>query len=105
MRIRLGALRRIIREVGANGGFPGQPYGRNVISPDINAREQIGTLAGEPTDVMDDPDKMPDHLREPNVDPLDCVGPVPPDAEPPGVYSDPLARDYSPLPTGNIKRG
>lgn len=106
MRLTLGQLKRLIlREVGANGGFPGEPYGRNVNSPDINTREQIGSLAGEPEDVVDDPDKMPEHLRDVTVSPEDCFGPVPPNAEEPYVGQDPFTRDISPLPTGGIKRG
>jgi hypothetical protein len=56
-------------------------------------------------DTVDDPDGLPDHLREPQVDPKDCEGPVPPNAEPPYVTSDPFVRDSSPLPSSNIRRG
>jgi hypothetical protein len=110
MRIRLGTLRRYLREVmlsevGANGGFPGQPVGRNVLSPDINAREQLGAISAKAMDTVSDPDGLPDHLREPQESPEDCFGPVPPTAEDPGVYQDPLVRDSSPLPTSNIRRG
>lgn len=109
MKIRLGTLREYLQEVfltevGANGGFPGEPYGRNVLSPDVNNREQIGALTAKALDTVDDPDGLPDHLREPQVSREDCYGPVPPDAEPVYVGQDPFARDYSPMPTGNIKR-
>jgi hypothetical protein len=109
VKVRLGTLRyfikEVILEVGANGGFPGQPYGRNVNSPDINSREQLGSMSAKAMDTVQDPDGMPDHLLEPTVDPEDCYGPVPPDSEPPYVGQDPFARDTSPNPSGNIKRG
>jgi hypothetical protein len=110
MRVRLGTLRRylqevVLKEVGANGSYPGQPYGRNVLSPDVNAREQIGAMSAKAMDTVSDPDGLPDHLREPQESPEDCYGPVPPDSEPPYVGQDPFVRDSSPLPTSNIKRG
>jgi hypothetical protein len=110
VRIRLGILKAYLREVviletGANSSWPGQPYGRNTLAPDVNSREQVGKLKSTPIDLVDDPDHMPDHLLEPQVAPEDCYGPVPPDAEKPYVGQDPFARDVSPNPTGNIKRG
>lgn len=102
----MGQLRAVLlREVGANNSFPGQPYGRNVLSPDVNSREQLGAISAKAMDTVADPEGMPDHLSEPTVDPKDCYGPVPPDAEPPYVTSDPLVRDSSPMPSSNIKRG
>lgn len=104
MKIRLGTLKRLIREVGNSGGhWPGQPA-RNALSPDINRREQIGAISAKAMDTVADPDGLPDHLLEPAVDPKDCMGPVPPTSEKPGVYSDPFVRDSSPNPTGAIKR-
>jgi hypothetical protein len=115
MRVRLGTLREYLLEailseqlllcVGSNGAFPGQPYGRNVLSPDINDREQLGKLSAKAIDTVQDPDGMPDHLLDPTVSPEDCFGPVPPDSEPPYVGQDPFARDVSPNPGGNLKRG
>lgn len=112
MRVRLGLLKAYLREaimqeVGANNSYPGQPYGRNVLAPDVNAREQLGKLKSDPIDTIADPegDGMPDHLLTPEVSPEDCYGPVPPEAEPPFVGQDPFARDVSPNPSGNIKRG
>lgn len=92
-------------EVGANNSFPGEPYGRNVLSPDINTRQQLGSMSAKAIDTVADPDGLPDHLTEPTVSAEDCYGPVPPDAEKPYVGQDPFARDVSPNPTGNIKRG
>jgi hypothetical protein len=112
--VRLGTLRTYIREgltlmreVGANNSFPGQPYGRNVLSPDINSREQLGAISAKAIDTVGDPEGegMPDHLINPAVSPEDCYGPVPPEAEPPHVGSDPFAKDVNPNPTGSIKRG
>src|SRR5579885_129356 len=105
MRLTMGQLRKLLREVGANNSWPGQPYGRSVTSPDINSREQLGAISAKAIDTVADPDGLPDHLLEPQVDPEDCFGPVPPDAEPPYVGQDPFARDVSPNPTGTIKRG
>jgi len=105
VRIRLGALRRILRE--AEGGWPGKPL-RNALSPDVNSREQLGTLNAQAIDTVGDPDELPEHLREPLVDPEDCEGPVPPEAENPYVGQDPFARDFAPQPFsggGSIKRG
>jgi len=87
--------------------FPGQPI-RNALSPDINTREQLGAISAKAIDTVDDPDGLPDHLLEPNVTPEDCYGPVPPDAEEPGVHADPYSKDYAPQPFsggGSINRG
>ena len=111
MRVRLGTLREYLREalllseVGANSSYPGQPYGRNVLSPDVNSREQLGAMSAKAIDTVQDPDGMPDHLLDPTVSPEDCYGPVPPDSEPVYVGQDPFARDAGPNPTGSIKRG
>lgn len=87
---------------------PGELAGRNVLSPDINSREQLGAISAKAIDTVADPDGLPDHLLEPTVDPEECEGPVPPDAENPYVGQDPFARDVSPQPFsggGAIKRG
>lgn len=107
MKIRLGTLRRILREAaeGAHGTWPGQPAGRNVLSPDINHREQLSAISAKAIDTVADPDGLPDHLLEPTVTPEECYGPVPPEAEEPYVGQDPFVRDSSPNPTGAIKRG
>jgi len=107
VKIKLKELRRIIRdalvnEVGANGSWPGQPVMRNALSPDINSREAIGKMTAKNLDT--DEEGVPEHLREPQVTPEECYGPVPPDSEPVSVHADPFTRDYSPNPTGNIKR-
>ena len=78
---------------------------RNSLSPDINSREQLGTITSKAMDTVEDPEGLPDHLLDPKVTPEECFGPVPPSAEPVGVYQDPLVRDSSPNPTGAIKRG
>jgi hypothetical protein len=107
MWIRLGDLRRVIREAAGASAFPGQPI-RNALSPDINDREQIGSLTNKAMDTVDDPDGLPEHLREPTVDREDCFGPVPPTAEVPYVQVDPYEVDTAPQPFsygGGIKRG
>ncbi len=110
----MGRLRRmlsaaLLAEDGAvSHSYPGRPQARNVLSPSTNNREAIGVISAKGLDAVDDPDQMPDHLTEPAVDPEDCYGPVPPDAEPPYVGQDPFARDSAPQPFsggGSIKRG
>jgi hypothetical protein len=103
MKITLGQLRAIIREVlresGGGVSRPPQPYTRNALSPDINNREAIGRLqTGTPDE------ELTSHLVEPEVDPEDCWGPVPPTAEDPHVWQDPFVKWHSPLPTPSIKR-
>ena len=112
MRMRLGQLRRMLAEAllseqGVDHNYPGRPAARNVLSPDVNNREQLGSISAKGIDTVNDVDKMPDHLTEPAVDPEDCYGPVPPDAEPPYVGQDPFARDSAPSPFSGagIKRG
>jgi hypothetical protein len=104
MKITLGQLRSIIRhallEAGGASPIPSQPYTRNAMSPDINHREQLGKL-----EFGEVEDELPEHLREPELTPEECWGPVPPnDENDPGVYQDPFVRSYSPLPTPGIKR-
>jgi hypothetical protein len=106
VKIRLSVLKRILREVGANGAFPGQPI-KNALAPDLNSREQLGAISAKAIDTVQDPEGegMPDHLLDPTVTPEECYGPVPPDSEPVYVGQDPFARDTSPNPGGSIKRG
>lgn len=59
-----------------------------------NDKEMIGKLRhGKPDEELE----IADHLREPEVDPEDCRGPIPPVPEP-GVYADPFAQDVFPEP-------
>lgn len=95
-------LRKIIREASAK--YPGGPI-RNALSPAMNNREQIGSLAGNtPMDTVQDEEGLPDHLLDPTLEPEDCYGPVPPDAEKPYLSQDPFARNTGVLPTPSIKR-
>ena len=107
MKISVKDLRRlIVRLVEAGGGttVPKQePYIQNSLSPDINHREQLGSLADRDIDTEQD-DELPPHLREPIYDEEECFGPVPPDAEDPYVGQDPFVRDYGPLPTPPVRR-
>jgi len=75
------------------------PHISNVLSQDLVSREQIGSLA----DGEDD--EMSAHLLEPTITPEECYGPVPPNADDPGVFADPFTKDYHVLPTSTIKRG
>ena len=108
MRILLGELRSVLFcELGgsstSSGRWPGQPV-KNAMSPDVNSREQLGAITAKAMDTVEDPEGLPDHLRDPVVDPDECMGPVPPNAEPVYVGQDPFSRDVNPNPTGAIKR-
>jgi len=95
-----GIIRQVIRESGGGWASPPQPYTRDAMSPDINNREALGRLEfGTPEDY-----DLPPHLRDPQDDPEDCFGPVPPTNGEPYVSQDPFVRDFSPLPTPPIKR-
>lgn len=78
--------------------------GRNPMSPETADREQLGYLADRDTDSAGDDDELPTHLRDPQEDPEQCWGPVPPVQGDPYVQQDPFTRDTSPLPTPPIKR-
>lgn len=111
MRITLRQLRQAIREAlvrewaGAPPTKPMFDYVNNPLAPDTSDREQLGYLADHPSDVdPNDEDELPDHLRNPQVNPEDCWGPVPPKQGDPYVQQDPFARDTSPLPSPPIKR-
>lgn len=107
MKIKLGALRRIIREAAADH-WPGGPVRKGLTDEMGKEREQLGVNSAEPVDTQVDPDGLPGHLHEPDVSPEDCYGPVPPDAEDPYVGQDPFVRDAMPNPLGGgerIKRG
>ena len=67
--------------------------GKNVVAPDVNSREPMGAVAGQPFDTIDDPDGLPNHLLDPVMDPKDCWGPVPPTSEKPSVSMDPFVND------------
>lgn len=103
MKIRIGDLRNIIREIiqEAGGGttLPKNPHIRNAMAPDFADREQLGKIA-KPRD----PDEIAPHLVEPVYDFEDCYGPVPPQGKNPYALPDPYVKDSSPLPTPQIKR-
>lgn len=106
MRIRLGALRRLIREalLEAGGAWASQPvpvsrnYGMNNV---VNDREQLTQITSKD---LDDPDELSPHLQDAINDDEYDPGPVPPIGENPYVLPDPYTQDYSPLPTSTIKR-
>ena len=106
MRIRLGTLRRVIREalMEAGGGVSHQPvplsrnYGMNNIT---NDREQLKQQSSKD---LDKPDELSPHLQDAyNEDDFD-LGPVPPVGENPYAQPDFYTKDTSPLPTSTIKR-
>jgi len=107
VKIKLGALRRLIREALLSewaGSPPTKPmfdYVNNPLSPNLADREQLGSLANTDEAPEDD---LPDHLREPELTPEECYGPVPPDAPDPYVQADPFVKSHSPIPTPGIRR-
>lgn len=105
MKIKLGSLRSLIRNelLEACGGttIPPRPVVRNPISPSMSDREQIGRNSIKD---KDDPNDIAPHLREPQYEPEECYGPVPPTAEDPYALPDFYAKDYGVLPTSPIKR-
>lgn len=104
MKIKLGQLRSIIRELirEAGGGttLPRSPRIRNAMQPDFSDREQLGKISRQ----QEDPDELAPHLREPVYDFEDCYGPVPPQDKNPYALPDPYTKDTSPLPTPGIRR-
>jgi hypothetical protein len=108
MRIKLGDLRAIIKasltEAGGGVPFKAQPQQRNPMSPSTNSREQIGSMKQLDVDTELD-DELPPHLRNPDEEPEDVFGPVPPNAPDPYVQADPFVRDSSVLPTPQTMRG
>lgn len=105
MKITLGQLRRVIREVfleGAGGiTLPRMPVIRNAMGPDFADREQLSLVSSKNTD---DEEEVAPHLREPIYDEEDTWGPVPPTGEDPYALPDPYVNDYGVLPTPPIKR-
>ena len=103
MKITVGKLRRIIREIvsEAAGGttLPKNSVIRNAMAPDMASREQLGKIA-KPAD----PDAISPHLQEPIYDEEETWGPVPPTGKNPYALPDPYTKDTSPLPTSPIKR-
>lgn len=104
----LGELRLLVLEaiMEAGGGNASYPYIRDAVGPSMADREAIGHLADGGMD--DEEDELPPHLREPQEDPEDCFGPVPPtDEDNPYAISDPYASDYHVIPTpqGKIRSG
>lgn len=106
MRIKIGDLRRIIRDclVEAGGGVANRrrPVTADPSAPAGVGREQLTKISAKD---LDDPDELAPHLRDdtPTIyDPYDT--PVPPVAPKPRASPDPLVKDYSVLPTPPIKR-
>ena len=105
MRISIGQLRRIIREVleeaGGAAPTPPRPNIRNAMAPSMADREEIGRNSIKD---MDDPDELAPHLLEPVEEPEDCWGPVPPVAPNPYAMPDFYTKDFNVIPTPQIKR-
>jgi hypothetical protein len=105
MRITVGNLRRIIKEVleeaGGASPTPPRPNIRNAMEPSISDREQLGRISVRD---KDDPDALAPHLQEPEEDPEDCWGPVPPVAPNPYAMPDFYTKDFNVIPTPPIKR-
>ena len=93
-------IRDIILEAPGWSSAPIAPFKRKDTGFERIDREAIGRLRhGEPEE-----DAVSSHLREPELTPEECWGPVPPTSKKPGVYSDPWVNDYGPLPTPSAGR-
>jgi hypothetical protein len=104
MKIRLSELKRIIRTSIIETGMSKTTATRSATSPATSSREQIKAMTSKGLDTQDDADELPEHLRDVTAEPEDTFGPVPPTGKEPYVQQDPLARDYSPLPSSGIRR-
>lgn len=94
-------IKEIILEIAPGwSSAPIAPFMRKDTELERSDREAIGKLThGEP-----DEDAVAPHLREPELTPEECWGPVPPTAPGPGAYADPWASDYGPLPRPHVGR-
>lgn len=105
MRLTVGNLRKIIKEVlsESGGGISrkSKPTIRNPLSPNVSSREQIGSLGNHGDNINDD---ISNHLLGGNESFDDEYGPVPPNQESPRLSQDPFVRFSSPLPSSPIKR-
>lgn len=105
MKLTVGQLRGIIREAmtEADSVSPAPPRQnvRNTMSSSMADREQLGRITVRD---KDDPDALAPHLQEPEEDPEDCWGPVPPVA--PNHYAMPdfYSKDFNVIPTSTIRR-
>lgn len=92
-------IKEIILELAPGwSSAPIAPFMRKDTELERSDREAIGKLThGEP-----DEDAIAPHLREPELTPEECWGPVPPTAPGPGAYADPWASDYGPLPRPHV---
>jgi len=77
------------------------PHITNVISTHLMQRDEIPYLGKKRNK---EEDEISAHLMEPEVDMEDCYGPVPPDAEEPGVYADPYTKGWPVIPKADWKR-
>jgi hypothetical protein len=108
MRIKLGTLRRIIREaiLEMGGAKPSKPQPtQNPSPPGPVIRQQLGRISIQD---MYPPEEISPHLRPDSPSALedeDPWGPVPPTSEKPTLSTVDYARDWGVLPTGgNIGR-
>lgn len=95
-------LRNFIKEIilEISPGWSSAPISPFIRKDTAIERETIGSLThGEPDEEATAP-----HLREPELTPEECWGPVPPISEEPGLYADPWVNDYSPLRSKPIYR-
>ena len=96
MIITVGQLRRIIRaalkEASGAVATSHRPSVGNALAPSQSDREQIGRIASLDND---DHDELSSHLQEPEEDPEDCWGPVPPGAHNPHATPDFYTNDFN----------
>lgn len=104
MRITLGRLRALVTEAlhEAGGGVDTYPFIRDAVGPSTADREQIGSLADDSNKEPEE--QLPPHLRDPQEDPEDCRGPIPPVDDDVHAISDPFASDWHVIPTPRFSR-
>jgi len=99
MRVTLKQLRKLILKewADASSAKPMVSSMNDPLSPDVSDREQLGSLADAPID--DEENEISDHLMEPEEDPEDVHGPVPPGRARPELMQDPFHNQTSPFST------
>lgn len=92
MKLQVKKIRQVIRRVLREN----YPFIRDAVSPAKSDREAIGSLAD---DNSDNDIEVTNHLQDPNEEPEDVRGPLPPVDDVVYATSDPYTNMWSVLPT------
>jgi len=94
-------IRKLIREAYASG-IDGPHIDTTIsMSNHLSQRDEIPYLGKKQNK---DDEEIAAHLMDPEETPEDCYGPVPPNAEEPGVYSDPYTKGWPVIPKADHRR-